>query len=187
MNQTLATSSQRRTPGLRIDRSVPSPKTDSPDVDRLDAMLGTLITEHETLLELTADHRRAVTTADVKRLGDIVEQTGAVLERVSRVESERQRLVARPDGRPSTLEELMVALDSADRERLTERSGTLRGLIEQVQAEQEAVRLASESLANHMRGLMQQVASRLSHSGTYGRGGRVENKAPVVTGVDLGA
>jgi len=159
----------------------------TPDIDRLDALLGALIGEHESLLRLTGEHREAVATADMQRLGDVLDQTGRVLERVRRVESERQRLVARTDGSPSTLDELMSAVDSADRERLTERSSTLRGLIERVKTEQDAVKEASEALANHMRGLMQQVASRLSHAGTYGRAGRVENSAAVMTGVDVGA
>jgi hypothetical protein len=38
-----------------------------------------------------------------------------------------------------------------------------------------------------MRGLMQQVAGKLSHAGTYGRRGRVEPVGAVMTGVDLGA
>lgn len=184
MNRNLRPISAQR-PGTQ--RPSPASGPVKPDVDRLDALLGSLIAEHEALLDLTGAHREAVETADIKRLGEVVGQTGAVLERVHRVESERQRLVARPDGRPSTLDELMTAVDSADRERLTERSATLRSLIGQVRAEQDAVKVASEALANHMRGLMQQVASRLSHAGTYGRAGRVESKAPVMTGVDVGA
>lgn len=176
--------------GIKAAAPAPMPTNNAggvPDIDRLDALLGTLIQEHKVLLDLTGEHREAVTSADMKRLGAVVERTGAVLERVRTVETERQRLVARPDGRASTLDELLEVVDSADRERLTERSGTLRGLIEQVKSEQDAVREASEALANHMRGLMQQVASKLSHSGTYGRGGRVESKASVITGVDVGA
>jgi len=165
----------------------PAGPTAVPDIDRLDALLGSLIDEHRSLLDLTGEHRDAVTTADMVKLEKVVEQTGEVLQRVQRVESERQRLVARPDGRPSTIGELLKVVDSADRERLTDRSGTLRSLIEQVQSEQDAVRDASEALATHMRGLMQQVASKLSHSGTYGRAGRVVTKAQVMTGVDVGA
>lgn len=159
----------------------------APDVDRLDTLLGSLIDEHRTLLGLAREHRVALSAADTKAIKGVVEQTGQVLERVRAVEDERLKLVARPDGRPNTMDELLAVVDVADRERLTDRASTLRGLIRAVHEEHEAVRLASEALANHMKGLMQQVAARLSHAGTYGRAGRVETHTTVVTGVDLGA
>lgn len=158
-----------------------------PDVNRLDALLATLVEEHRTLLALARSHRDALAHADSERLKAIVDQTGQVLQRVHAVETERQRLVARPDGRPSTMDELIDAVNDADRRRLSDRAGTLRTLIQNVQHEHEAVRAASEALATHMRGLIQQVAGKLSHAGTYGRGGRVEPVGTVVTGVDLGA
>ena len=40
-------------------------------------------------------------------------------------------------------------------------------------------------MASHIDGLVRQVAQRLSHAGTYGAGGRVEVKAPVVSGLDV--
>lgn len=165
----------------------PRPNTPAPDIDRIDALLSTLIDEHKSLLDLTHEHRHAVATADARKLKGVVEQTGAVIRRVAQVESERQKLVARPDGRPGTIDELLAVVNAADRERLSARAATLRALIHQVRQEQEAVRIASEALATHMRALIQQVASRLSHAGTYGRAGRVESRAQVISGVDVGA
>lgn len=158
-----------------------------PDTDRLDALLSTLIDEHRTLLDLARDHRAALTAADASRLKSVVEQTGQVIHRIQTVESERQRLVAGPDGRPGTIDELLAVVNHADRARLSTRAGTLRELIHTVQREHETVRAASEALATHMRGLMQQVASKLSHAGTYGRAGRVEPVGTIVSGVDIGA
>jgi small-conductance mechanosensitive channel len=178
-------------PAARPSRAAPAtkapPKQTPPDLDRLDALLSGLIDEHRQLLGLTRDHKAALTTADAQALKAVVEQTGAVIQRVNTIETERQQLVARPDGRPSTMDELLAAVNTADRQRLTQRAGTLRDLIRTVQQEQEAVRLASEALATHMRGLMQQVASKLSHAGTYGRAGRVEPVATVMTGLDIPA
>tara|TARA_R110000782_G_scaffold13976_14_gene40994 strand:+ start:1859 stop:2422 length:564 start_codon:yes stop_codon:yes gene_type:complete len=165
----------------------PAPAPARPDLDRLDTLLAALIDEHETLLGLARSHRDALAHADAERLKTVVEQTGQVLQRVHAVETERQRLVARPDGRPSTMDELISAVDAADRRRLSDRAGALRALIENLHTEHEAVRAASEALATHMRGLMQQVAGKLSHAGTYGRRGRVEPVGTVMTGVDLGA
>ncbi|MCC5824501.1 MAG: flagellar protein FlgN [Phycisphaerales bacterium] len=163
------------------------PKHAAPDADRLDALLATLIEEHRTLLALARDHRDALAHADAARLEDIVTRTGEVLSRISDIETERQRLTAGPDGRPGTMDELLRAAEEADRRRLSDRAGTLRDLIQTVQREHEVVRTASEALATHMRGLMQQVASKLSHAGTYGRRGRVEPVGTVVSGVDIGA
>lgn len=178
-------------PAARPSRAAPAPKAPPrqtpPDLDRLDALLSGLIDEHRQLLGLTREHKTALSTADAQALKAVVEQTGAVIQRVNSIETERLQLVARPDGRPSTMDELLAAVNTADRQRLTQRAGTLRDLIRTVQQEQEAVRLASEALATHMRGLMQQVASKLSHAGTYGRAGRVEPVATVMTGLDIPA
>lgn len=159
----------------------------APDPDRLDAMLSALIDDHAALLALAREHRHALTHADTARLKDVVEQTGQVLQRIHAVESDRQRLVAGPDGRPGTIDELLGIVDAAHRARLADRARTLRELIHTVQREHETVRQASHALAAHMRGLMQQVASRLSHAGTYGRAGRVEPVGTVMSGVDIGA
>lgn len=174
-------------PNTRPRAAAPAALTAAPDPDRLGTLLADLITEHETLLILARDHRDALAHADATRLGDIVAQTGEVLGRIQSVETERQRLVARPDGTPSTMDELLKVADAADRTRLSDRAAILRDLVRTVQAEHEAVRVASEALASHMRGLMQQVASKLSHAGTYGRAGRVAPVGTIVTGVDIGA
>jgi hypothetical protein len=61
----------------------------------------------------------------------------------------------------------------------------LRSLIERVQREHRAIRSASETLGEHMRGLIQQVRGRLSCAGTYGRGGSVEAGGRVYSSVDV--
>lgn len=164
-----------------------SPSRTAPDADRLDTLLAELIEEHRALLGLARDHRAALASADAARLETVVVRTGEVLSRIRAVETERQRLTAGPDGRPGTLDQLLHALDETDRGRLSDRAATLRELVRTVQREHQTVRAASEALATHMRGLMQQVASRLSHAGTYGRAGRVEPAGTVVSGVDVGA
>ncbi len=168
-------------------RPAPTAAPCPPDADRLDTLLSTLIDEHRALLALAHDHRDALGQADARRLQAVVEQTGEVLERIRTVEDERRRLVARPDGRPNTIDELLQVVGEADRHRLSGRAATLRDLIQTVQREHETVRLASEALATHMKGLMQQVAAKLSHAGTYGRAGRVVPVGTVVSGVDIGA
>ena len=164
-----------------------SPTRAAPDTDRLDTLLAALIDEHRALLDLARDHRDALAHADAARLETVVARTGEVLARIRGVEAERQRLTAGPDGRPGTIDELLRAVDEADRRRLSDRAGVLRDLVRTVQREHQTVRAASEALAIHMRGLMQQVASKLSHAGTYGRAGRVEPAGTVVSGVDVGA
>ncbi len=175
-------------PSPPAGKPAPGPaRAAAPDANRLDALLSALIDEHRTLLSLAHEHRDALGHADARRLQSVVEQTGQVLQRIHAVEAERRDLVARPDGRPNTMDELLAVIDQADRHRLSTRAATLRDLIHTVQHEHETVRAASEALATHMKGLMQQVAAKLSHAGTYGRAGRVTPVGTVVSGVDIGA
>jgi hypothetical protein len=47
------------------------------------------------------------------------------------------------------------------------------------------VRTAVVSIAAHIQGMMQQVGKKLSHAGTYGRRGRVEQHGVVVSALDV--
>lgn len=167
------------TPGTPADEGI--------DIDRLDAVMATLTDEHRTLLELAKEHRAALIGSDAEVLKGVVQRTGCVLARIRAAETQRQRLAVLPDGRTGTIADVVKKADSVNAKRLTDRAATLRELIGLVKVEHEAVRAASEALATHMRGLIQQVSSRLSHAGTYGRAGRVEPACVVMTGVDIGA
>ena len=94
--------------------------------------------------------------------------------RIAKVEQERQRMVHDETGAVDTLDALLDRFNADDRARIGQRRARLRELIGRVRDEQQAVKIASENLANHMRGLMKQVSASLSHAGTYSRGGAID-------------
>lgn len=156
------------------------------DTDRLDAMLGELEVEHLNLLALSKQHKDAISHASIKELNSITMQTSDVLIRIAQIEDARREMIAQDDGSLATLDHLMQQFSDSDRDRIGHRRTRLRELIGRVREEQDAVKVASEHLANHMRGLIKQVGASLSHAGTYSRVGAVDpSRTQVVSSLDL--
>ena len=155
------------------------------DLDKLDSLLVDLESEHEQLLALAGQQRDAITRADTKDLGRVVEQTAMTLGRIAGIENSRQRLIKRPDGSIPTVNQIAEQADPEHAQTLTDRSASLRELMVRVNKEHQAVREASQALSNHMSGLMEQISAKLSHTGTYGRRGVVDpGRAQVVSSLD---
>lgn len=170
---------------IRTSRT-PLTKPPALDTDRLDELLGDLSREHEALLTLSGEHRAAIAKADPRAIGRVIAQTGDVLERIAQIETDRQQVVAKPDGSPATINEILPTLAPEPAGRIEQSSKRLRSLIEQLRVEHEAVQRASSALALHMQGLAQQVASKMSHAGTYGRSGAVSpTNTQVTSSMDL--
>jgi len=158
----------------------------APDMGTLESLLSDLEREHETLLSLAGEQRDAVRHADARALARIVRDTTDTLGRIAQTEQERRRLIARPDGTHPTLDEIASRVDPEHAESLRARSASLRELMGRVGAEQAAVRRASEALAAHMHGLIEQVSATLSHAGTYSsRGAVTPAREQVVSGLDM--
>lgn len=152
-----------------------------PWASELEAVLNALIASHEQMLVAVAHHREAIAQADPAALGRSMQEQKALLQRIAEAESARQALVRRivesdRDLRaadraglpPPKIAQLAESLRGAAKERLLELGGRLRQLVERVQTEQGRVRLAAETLAQHMQGLARQVSRALSPAGTYG-------------------
>lgn len=156
------------------------------NTDQLDTMLGELEDEHANLLDLAKAHKQALTHAAIDDLNKITNKTSEVLVRIAQIEDARRAMITQSTGSLATLDELMERFEPADKDRIGQRQHRLRALIGQVKEEQEAVKVASENLANHMRGLMKQVGATLSHTGTYSRGGAVDpSRSQVVSSLDM--
>lgn len=156
------------------------------DTDKLDSMLGQLENEHASLLDLAIAHKDALSHASINELSAITMKTSDVLLRIAKIEDGRQEMITKDTGKLRSLDQLMEQFNPKDRERISQRQSRLRELIVRVKEEQDAVRIASENLANHMRGLMKQVGASLSHTGTYSRGGAVApSRAQVVSTLDM--
>lgn len=156
------------------------------ELERLESLLTDLENEHGALLELAGRHKDAVRQADSAELGRVVRETNSTLERIAHTEQTRRRLITQPDGSLPTVEQIASRVDAPHAKTLRARSKSLRSLMERVSEEHKAVRAASEALATHMQGLIEQVGSRLSHSGTYSPKGSVApGRQQVVSGLDL--
>lgn len=166
--------------------SKPTPQPDPAAlVDELTAVLAALLKEHEDLLPITIRHREAVATADMLALQQVNELQQQAAERIGRLEHRRGQLAAAlaPHASP-TLPSLAAAFPHA-RETLTTLAERIRDVASRISREQRAVRIAADALAEHMQGLMKQVARKLSHAGTYGRRGSVDSPVQVTTALDL--
>jgi len=165
----------------------PSPQRHTAiDTDRLDSMLSMLEDEHAHLLELALAHKDAMAHASINELDQITRKTSETLMRIAQIEDSRQELITDEQGSTPTLDELMAHFTPADKDRITKRQSRLRELIGRIKQEQSEVRIASEHLANHMRGLIKQVGASLSHAGTYSRVGAVDpSRSQVMSSLDV--
>lgn len=159
--------------------------------EQVEPLLESLIGRHEALLDLAEEHRAAIRDADASGLSDVIARTTDVVGEIARLDEQRAQLAAQRGGDPRAaagvpLTELAQSLTGEQRDRVMAKGERLRGLIERVRAEHQAIRLASESLLSHMQGLMKQVSATLSHAGTYGSSGSVAPvRQQVVTGIDV--
>lgn len=153
----------------------------------MDGLLTDLVTAHEWMLRATVAHREAMRRAEPGAMAATRDEISAASARITELDAERRALVASlaPDDEDATLSSLAAGLREPQRSRTLELAGTLRELIVQATAEQRRLRAASEAMLRHVRGVVQQVQRGLSHAGTYGRAGRVEPGAAVVTGIDM--
>jgi hypothetical protein len=178
-----------------MSRAPATPRT-SP-IDDVETVLAALADEHAALLDAARAHRDALRTADLAAVKAASDRTLAILERIGTLEERRCRLVGAPPPRLArsaptapatglTITALAQHCPAEQRERLLSLGTRLRELIDAVRAEHAAVRAASEQLAIHMRGILQQLAQGQSHAGTYSASARVEpGRTQILHALDL--
>jgi hypothetical protein len=166
-----------------------TPTTTADSARQLEALLASLHAAHEDLLATALEHRAAISRADVKAMQACAARHADIASRIAELEVLRRRLIlalAPPGGAPTTsISSVAATLPEPFRARILAAAAALRDLLLRVQREIRTVREASHSLAQHMDGLMQQVARVLSHAGTYSSRGRIDSGAPVASGLDL--
>jgi len=160
---------------------------DGPAAHPLVPVLDALIAEHESLVVLLEAHRDAIGRADGAGIEALGAQESRCFERIASLDAQRRSLMviggeARPEMRVS---ELAASSPEPARTALSERARRLREAIERARDAHGVVKIAGASMLAHLRGIMQQIGSRLSHAGTYGRDGAVRASAQVVTGLDV--
>jgi hypothetical protein len=84
-----------------------------------------------------------------------------------------------------TVMQICKCLAAPWRERLLAAADKLREVLNRLHQEHTALRVAAQELSGHMEGLLRQVCRKLSHAGTYGRGGSIDSSVTVVTSLDV--
>ncbi len=166
--------------------------------DAIEGSLGDLLMLHEAMLEITRAQRRAISQADPRSMRPILDRQAALLREIAEAEHRRREAVRlaiesdaelrredRAGSSPPRIERLLPLIEEGRRERIKELAGRLRETVDLVRREQSSVRTAAESLANHMRGLMQQIGRKLSGVGTYSPRGELASARPMPAGVDV--
>jgi hypothetical protein len=165
-----------------------TPPTPADSARELEGLLASLHAAHEDLLATALEHRAALSRADVKAMQLCAARHADIASRIAELETLRRRLIIAlaPQGSPTTsITSIAQALPEPFRARILAAAAALRELLLRVQREVRTVREATHALAQHMDGLMQQVARVLSHAGTYSARGRIDAGAAVASGLDL--
>jgi hypothetical protein len=157
----------------------------------LEVLLTDLLAHHEQMLAHSRRHADALRRADLPALRRAIEDQQTLGRRIIDLESRRARLVAAalgPRAAQTPLSALAMRLPPGPRERVLALAERLKAVLQSVLEAQRVVARASESLMGHMQGLMQQVARKLSHAGTYDRPGRPAlaiSSGAVISGLDV--
>ncbi len=157
------------------------PKATLETARALTHMLEAMIDEHGVLLEAVLEHRSALSRADREGVAQAMRVQAEAIERIREIDQGRRKVF----GQATTVQDIASAFPEQTRTELLDLGAKLRGCIEKVRAEQAVVEAASRALLGHMEGLFRQVSARLSHAGTYSRGGCIETGQQIVSGIDL--
>ena len=154
-----------------------TPRPAPPDPPSISESLGAILTgmleAHDHLLRGVELHRAAIASADPVAIADAISAQTDALQRIAALETRRAALLGPRGSNARTIRDAAASLDEPDRSRLLDLAERLRTAIANVRRRQAAVREATRSLLDHTQGLMSQVASAISHAGTYGRAGTV--------------
>jgi len=172
----------------------------------LEKLLRELVVHYENLTKLADERVEAIRAASTSRLSACIERENRIIQSVAEIEKRRLAVVGeladrlgggathgpqaggrRSAKRAPEVKVSWIAERVAEpwRARLSALAQRLRELLSTVMQKNERSKVAAEMLGQHMEGLIRQVAARLNHAKTYGRGGKVETGARVVSAVDI--
>jgi hypothetical protein len=153
----------------------------------LEDLLTDLVRAHEAFVHASDQHRDAIRHADTTAIARSRELVTDACVRIATLDAERRQVAeAMAPGAPdATISELAARLPEPGRSRALEMASTLRELVIKARTDQRRLRAAADSMLRHVRGVVQQVQQSLNHAGTYGRAGRVDAGARVVSGIDM--
>lgn len=172
---------------MQMSRPKPHKQNTQPAPRPLEDLLLDLIRAHEAMLGAAEVQRLAMRRAEPDALAAARDDMAAACASIAALDEQRRAAVAAlAPGRPgATLSSVASSLPEPERTRATELAARLRELIVRAQTEQRRLHAATQAMLRHVRGVMHHVQRGLSHAGVYGRAGRVEPGAAVVSGIDL--
>ncbi len=141
--------------------------------------------------DLLRRKKEAVTQARFDDIAELCTREEQVILQVKQVEMKRQSVVqglARQLGLPTDqirLANICAALPESLRRSLEPIAEELKAAVDHVQHESAVIRDAAEALATHMSGILQTVQSSVNRAGVYEQNGRLHDRSPLVTAVDV--
>lgn len=156
----------------------------NPQINKMEQILRDLLTEHEALLMLLQRKHEAIRQAKTTVVEDCTVRENAHVQRIGRLEKERQQLLAvmspKSLGRFLRVAEIAEMADEPQRTHLVVLAAQLRQRMVEIKELSQMMKVALESLLKHMSGVVQMVLQTVGGGGTYGRRGRV-TQAPKVS------
>lgn len=176
----------------------PTPPTlDHATATALADLLSRMAEAHQTLLEVSAEHRAALSAADNQALSAALEKQAHTLQTLALLDGERRELVRKAiaqepslraadrAGKPEPrLRDLIPHLPEPVRAHLRTAAEQVLHLGERARREQLAVGHASARLSEHMDGLVRMICRKLGAAGVYGRDGRISLGPTPASGLD---
>lgn len=157
-------------------------------VKTLESTLQQLLGLHSELLELLKRKREILRSSDNAAMTDLCILEHEKVQKVAELEKRRLTQVAEltlkvdPQARePMRMAELADRLGEPMRGRLLVARHQLLDRMKQVQQENNIVRRATESLANHMSGMVRTLGALSTGVATYGRGGTLPQRNTAVS------
>lgn len=152
---------------------------------RLEDVLRDLIGQHERLAHSLAAKREALSTADQDRVLKLLEIENGSIQAVAEGDKQRQTIVAEMTllldadaSTPIPMGEMAQLMEEPYRGRLLVLREQLRDRMMVVRRGTAVTRMATESLAKHMQGLLHTIQTVCGGGAAYGAGGSMP---PVVT------
>ncbi len=156
--------------------------------DMLERYLHELIEVHQSMLSLVQRKREAVRQAKPAVVSECTERENELVKRIGAIETERQKVAAELTRlldagatEPMRLADLAERVDEPRRGRLLVLHQQLMDVMQTLRRESAITRQAMEGLLNHVQGMVQMLVQTVGGGGTYGRRGRVNAAAAVVS------
>lgn len=173
------------------------PTLDHTTATALADLLSRMAEAHQTLLDVSKEHRAALSAADNAALSAALEKQAQALHSLAALDSERRELIRRAiaqdpalraadrAGKPEPrLRDLIPRLPEPVRDHLRTAAEQVLALGEHARREQLAVGQASARLSEHMDGLVRMICRKLGAAGVYGRDGRISLGPTPASGLD---